>query len=203
MTRATLVGSVLGSLVALGCTANKVPVPVDGEPLCPDFELGASHTKMKGGLRKPIRVTVLDGNDAVSTRILLGRRTDDDAPAKLSLEDSNETYDVQWAQCENERAPKPVKSDTPGSARDTAAYGCGEAKVYSTSKHTTKKGDPASFTIKFVAPATAECWSDQVPEPGGGAPAADAGAAAPGGDAAALGSGAPTDSAGARSPDGG
>ena len=200
--RALLVGSVVVFLLALGCTANKIPAPVDGEPLCPDFELGASHTKMKGGLRKPIRVTVLDGHDPVSTRVLLGRRTADDAPAKLSIENRNETYDIEWAQCENERAPRPVKGESAGNPRDTAAYGCGEAKAYSTSKHTIKRGEQASFVIQFVAPPTAECWNDSVPEAGSASPATDAGTR-PAGDNTVAPSGAPADSSRAPGPDGG
>jgi hypothetical protein len=172
--RAPLAWLVVFSLV-LGCTAQKVSAPVEGEPLCPDFDIGASHAHMKGGLRKPIKVTVLDDGDPVSDRVLLGRRNADDAPARLSVKDG-QTYDIEWAQCENERAPRPLKGDT-SRRGDTASYDCGKAKPYAKSKLVVKRGDVASRSIPFVPPADAACWSDTVPEAGSGAPDASASAA--------------------------
>ena len=38
------------------------------------------------------------------------------------------------------------------------SYDCAEADVYETTKHSTKKGDPASHKIAMVAPPDVECW---------------------------------------------
>jgi hypothetical protein len=181
--RALLVTVLVIPALVLGCTAKKEAAPVDGEPVCPDFDIGASQTKMKGGLRKPIRVTVLDDGDPVSTRILLGRRTTDDAPAKLSVEDDDKIYEVEWAQCANERAPKPLKAETTRTNSETATYACGEAKSYAKSKLEVKAGNVASRSISFVAPATPECWSDTAPPATSPEPAGDAGATEPADDA--------------------
>ena len=174
MARAPLFWLVVSSL-ALGCTAQKVSAPVEGEPVCPDFDIGASHAHMKGGLRKPIKVTVLDDGDPISDRVLLGRRNPDDAAARLSVRDGR-TYEVEWAQCENERAPRPLKGDT-SRRGDMASYDCGKTKPYAKTKLDIKRGDVASRIIRFMPPADAACWSDTVPEGASGAPDASASAA--------------------------
>lgn len=153
---------VAAAVLATSCTAQKVTAPVEDEPICSDFELGAAQTKHKGGLRKPVRVRILDGSSVESMRVLLGRRTADDQTAKLSIPDDDETYDVEWAQCENERAPRPLKAETKD-ARELAAYECGEAKVYATTKLEVRAGKSESRVIKFVAPPDAACWSSSGP----------------------------------------
>jgi hypothetical protein len=138
---------------------------VEDEPVCEDFEVGASHAKLKGGLRKPVRVRLLedaDDDDAISSRILLGKRTPSDPAPMLSVPDDDDVLVVEWAQCENERAPRPVRTD----ARDqseVAAYECGTAKVYAKTELKVVEGDAASRVVRFVAPPEPACWTNQAP----------------------------------------
>jgi hypothetical protein len=171
---------------------------------------------MVGSLRFPVRLRILEKADVVMKTILRGKRTAEEAPARSFIPDDNVEYTVEWAQCENERAPLPVSEENakPGTpklpqASEVNAYECGEAAVYKTDKLVTRKGDIASHALTFVPPPKPECWVSEaeVPKalaiPDAGAPSApeaaqkeatDAGedASAPSGD-----SGAPSADAGA------
>ena len=91
---------------------------------------------MKGGLRffsqaeldRSVKVTVLDGSSVIWERVLLGRRSDDSPKAKAVVLDTDDTFTVQWAQCANVRAPRPVVTDTQRAGG--SGYECGEAEVY-------------------------------------------------------------------------
>jgi hypothetical protein len=139
---------------------------------------------MRGGLRLPVSVTILDGSEPVMRTTVYGLRTEQDTPTKILLPDGNDEYKVEWGQCENERAPRPA-SDPAGSSKSTAAprnappdYECGKANVYKTDTLVTKKGDRASHALTFPPPPKPDCWQGEVPvaTPDAGAP--DVGAAA-------------------------
>lgn len=124
------------------------------------------------------------------TKLILGRRTPSDPPMRILLIDSNEEYTVEWAQCENERATKPVGSVHAKKERtdryrldeahvdehgrwqirytmieEAVLYECGDASVYASEKLTTKKGDLSTHAVKFVVPPRPECWMSDVPAP--------------------------------------
>ncbi|MGK4005116.1 hypothetical protein WMF31_20985 [Sorangium sp. So ce1036] len=190
------------------CGGPPTPSPIEGEPVCPDFEIGATRSAMRGSLRFPVTLTVLDGKDPVARATLHGRRTKDQPASRILLQDADAEYEVEWAQCENERAPRPLT--LAHETRDTAEYACGNATVYKTDKLVTRKGDPASRTVRFAAPPKPACWESEVP-PADPPPAPDAGADpapsdagaelspsdAGSADAAAAASAAPASSAGA------
>jgi hypothetical protein len=170
---------------------------IEGEPVCADYEVGVTRTKMQGSLRFPVMLTIKDGDTPVMKAMILGRRAEADPHTRVVLSDSNEEYNVEWAQCENERASKPAVGGS--DSKDASRYECGSAAVYSSEKLVTKKGDAASHGLKFVAPPKPECWMSDAAAAGpadAGAPEAgapeDAGAQAAGEDA-----GAPVDDAGA------
>lgn len=172
--RATLVTTALISALPLALTACAGPPitsPIDDEPVCPDFEVGSSHTKMFGSLRFPVQLSIKNGSTVAFKTTLHGLRTKADLASRVLLADDNETFTLEWAQCENERAPKPVE----GSSREPkgiAKYECGNATVYKTEQLVTKKGDPASHKIVFATPPNAACWQGTAPPP----PPPDAGA---------------------------
>ncbi|MDC3958499.1 hypothetical protein [Polyangium jinanense] len=148
------------SLVA--CSNTQVTSTVTGEPVCADFTLGGANNKMRGGLRQPVRVTVLDDDDQIARVMILGKRAEGDPGARLVLPDANAEYKVEWAQCGNERASVPLRAGkTP--ERDLTTYECGEAKVYKTDPLVTKKGDRASHAFTFQPPPNAACWTDERP----------------------------------------
>jgi hypothetical protein len=151
------------SVGAAACTGASVPAYVEDEPICADFSLGAAGTKMKGGLRKPVKVQVMNGDSVESERILLGRRTAEDEKARVVVEDDDERYTIRWSQCENERAPRRVGEGKPDPRDAVGGYSCGEAKVYQEVPLEVREGDPASRTIRFVAPPAPECWTDALP----------------------------------------
>lgn len=180
------------SALAVGCAGPPIPVPIQGEPVCADFEFGVARTKMTGSLRLPVRLRILEGQTVMMRTILSGKRSAADAAARSFIPDDNAVFTVEWAQCPNERAPTPVSDEhaKPGPAKlaplETGAYECGEAVVYQTDKITTKKGDAASHAIVFVPPPKPECWeSDAKPAP----------APAPAPSAAASASAAPAEAA--------
>lgn len=205
------------SLLALaaGCAGPPIPAPIEGEPVCPDVEIGAAHTKMQGGLRFPVQVKVMEGKTLVFRTIVKGLRSADDRKTHTFFVDDNQEFTIEWAQCSNERAPRPVPSaheaKDKSKDKEVATYDCGEARVYKTEKLVTKKGDKGSHKLTFPAPPNAACWAGEAP----GAPnAADAGApdaaASPQGedagsamDASSSDAGAPTSDAGAAAVDAG
>lgn len=178
---------VTGALIA-ACAGPPTTSAIEGEPVCPDYEIGAARTKMAGGLRYPVLLVIKSGSNTVFKTTITGRRSEKDAAARFLLSDDNETYTVEWSQCENERASKAAESagrDQKGMAK----YECGTAAPYKTEQLVTKKGDPASHTLHFPEPPNSACWQSVT-----ATPAADAGAP----DAAPS-----ADDAGAASPDAG
>jgi hypothetical protein len=174
---------------------------------------------MTGSLRFPVQLRILDGKTVAMKIVLSGKRLPEDALAHTFIADDNADYTVEWGQCENERAPSPVaeghgKLHAPRPQREgESTYECGEAQVYKTDKLVTKKGDPTSHALTFIAPPKPECWVGDAPAPANaasdaGAPEAGAGTAGGaldgGADASALAvdSGAAADS-GAPPTDGG
>jgi hypothetical protein len=152
------------------CAGPPVPAPVDGVPVCTDFDLG--RAKMEGTLRHPVRMRVLDGKAQLFKHIITGLRKEDAAKPRTLIVDDNAEYTVEWAQCANERAPRSIaeaahansKAKDRGHDPETG-YDCGEATVYKTDKLVTKKGDRASHTIAFAAPPDAACWKGDAPKP--------------------------------------
>jgi hypothetical protein len=173
------------------CAGPAITTPIEGEPLCPDFQVGAAHTKMNGGLRFPVHLIIKNGSNVVFKTTLLGRRSDKDVAARVILADDNESYTVTWAQCENERAPKPVEGTGRDAKGTTARYECGTDALYKTEPLVTKKGDPKSHALAFAPPPNAACWESPPPaveSPDAGAPdaAADAEPASPDAGADAI-----------------
>lgn len=168
------------------CSGPPITSSLSGEPVCADYELGATRTKMQGSLRFPVMLTIKDGSTPILKTMILGRRNEQDQQTRILLTDSNDKYTVEFAQCENERAPRPVTGRT--EAKESARYECGSSVVYSSGTLETKKGDLASHALAFVAPPKAECWISDAPaqakagESDAGAPQ-DAGAEAGAGEA--------------------
>lgn len=169
--RVALVAAAIASLAASSCAGPPVPSEVTGEPVCADYEVGAVRTKMQGSLRFPVMLTILDGSTVVLKSMILGRRSEKDPVKRILLVDSNEEYEVQWAQCENERAPRPVTGGA--DSKEALRYECGKEEVYAKGKLETKKGDLATHALAFLPPPRAECWMSDVPT------TADADAGAP------------------------
>jgi hypothetical protein len=162
-----------------GCTSARTTATIDGEPLCADFELGAARTPFKGALKNPVKVTVLDGKTVVSERVVLGKRHDSDPNAIVVVQDTNETYTIRFAQCENAFAAQPVAAtankprdnkDEPKRQDDRTAYECGDSKVYKEIQLEVKRGKKETRVIPWQPPPDAECLTSRVPT----APAASA-----------------------------
>lgn len=166
------VGFGLATLLASGgCSGPPVPSPIQGEPVCPDFEVGAVRsTRMRGGLRFPITVTLRQGKSVVSHAVLEGLRANDARPTLVSLPNGNESYIVEWAQCENEQAPRPVVGDHTRKgapeARAATPYECGKPVPYKTDQLITKKGDLATHALTLPPPPMPGCWTGDAPRPG-------------------------------------
>jgi hypothetical protein len=143
------------------CTGRPVPSTIEGEPVCPDFEVGATHAKAEGSLRLPVQMTVREGSEVITRATVYGRRSEKGNKTRFVLTDDDATYQIEWAQCENERAPKPTEAGSP--AKQAAGYECGNAKVYKTEDLVTKKGDAASRTLTFPAPPSPACWTAEAP----------------------------------------
>ncbi|XXX81739.1 hypothetical protein WMF30_23555 [Sorangium sp. So ce134] len=170
-------------LSSAACGGPPTPSPVEGEPICPDFEVGATRAPMRGSLRFPVTLTVRDGKEPITRATLTGRRSKDDPASRILLSDEDAEYELEWAQCENERAPR--ARTLARETKDTAEYACGNATVYKTDKLVTRKGDAASRTVHFAAPPKPECWESELP-PAAPAPSPDAGAEPAPADAAAA-----------------
>ncbi len=136
-----------------GCSSPSAPALVKDEIVCPGFEQGGQ--KMKGGLKQPVRLRVMEDDEAIATVMLFGL-ADDKHPTRFLLPDKEQEYTLEFAQCQNVRAPQP--DDAKGAAKGGVQFVCNEPAVYSSVKHTTKKGDAASKEIPFPAPPIADCW---------------------------------------------
>ena len=158
-------------VLLLGCTSARVTATLDGEPVCPDFELRGTHSKRKGALKHPVKVTVLDGKTTVSERVALGKRNASDPASVLVVQDENETYTVRFAQCGNEFAPQPLDAVVEKEARlrdDHTSYECGEGKLFKEIAVVVKKGKPATRRIPWQSPPEAACLTgDGAPAPVG------------------------------------
>ncbi|WP_437282360.1 hypothetical protein WME90_17840 [Sorangium sp. So ce375] len=148
-------------LASAACGGPPTPSPIEGEPICPDFEVGAARAHMRGSLRFPVTLSVREGKNPITRTTLTGRRSKDDPPSRILLSDEDAEYEIEWAQCENERAPRTHVVGR--EAKHTAEYACGNATVYKTDKLVTRKGDAASRTLHFAAPPKAECWESELP----------------------------------------
>ena len=148
-----------------GCAGPPIPAPIEGEPVCPDIEIGAAHAKMLGGLTFPVRLRILEGKNVMMKMVLSGKRTPGDASSHTLLPDDNAEYVLEWAQCSNERAPRHATPNpkSRGAGKDTTAYDCGEPVVYKTDKLVTKKHDAASHTFAFPSPPKVGCWAGEAP----------------------------------------
>src|SRR5262249_28594106 len=106
-------------------------------------------------------------------------RTPSDPGTRVVLPDGNAELTVEWAQCENERAPRTTTWSPKSRAdRNSAAYECGTGAVYRSDKLVTRKHDLQSHAISFAAPPTPECWTTEAPSADAGAPR-EAGSATP------------------------
>lgn len=173
--RLLIVSALAGS--AIGCTATKVTGEIRGEPVCEDFELGGG-TKMKGSLRQPVQITILEDDEPLWERVVFGRRNADDKATVFAITDEDEEYTVRWAQCPNAFAPKPIGEALRTTDR-AGSYSCGEAKVYQDTKLVIKEGDPGSRVIEWQAPPEARCWGSEDTASASSASAATASAPAP------------------------
>jgi hypothetical protein len=149
------------ALAGAACGGRLIPSPVEGEPVCADFEIGATHGKMRGSLRHPVIATVLEGGKPISRSTLSGVRMAGDPGSRILLPDNGE-IEVRWEQCENERAPRPVTAAV--ESKEAAHYECGKAEVYKTEKLVMKKGDPSSRKLTFAPPPNVGCWTSEAPE---------------------------------------
>ena len=166
LARIAQVALIASAALAMGCAGPPIPAPIEGELVCPDIEIGAAHSKMIGGLTHPIRLRILEGKNVMMKMILSGKRQPTDPSAHTLLPDDNAEYVLEWAQCENERAPRPIAaaSKTRGAAgKDTTAFDCGEATIYKTDKLVTKKHDAASHVFAIPPPPKTDCWAGEAP----------------------------------------
>lgn len=174
-----------------GCASPSVTGDVQGEPICADFELGSTKTQMKGSLRRPVKVTILEDDEPRWERVMLGKRSAGDPDSKFVVPDTDEEYVVRWAQCENVFAPKRTDEGVDPNAKRGGGYACGEATPYKDVELKIEGGNPASRVIQWQAPPIADCWTSTELDPAASASAEvdeeppDAGAGGAGGGKAA------------------
>jgi hypothetical protein len=154
MTRSTTLLCVVASALEVGCSSPSAPALVKDEIVCPGFEHGGQ--KMRGGLKQPVRLRVMDEDEVVATVMLFGV-PDDKHPTRFLLPDKEQEYNLEFAQCQNVRAPQPEEA-AKGASKGAVQFVCNDPAVYTTVKHTTIKGDAASKEIVFPAPPVADCW---------------------------------------------
>jgi hypothetical protein len=163
--------ALVAALCIPACAGPPAPEPIAGEPICADYEVGATRTKMQGSLRFPVSLVIKEGETLLSRSTLVGLRDPKATKSHALLRDEDAEVTLEWAQCENQRAARAVSAGR--DSKDTTAYECGKATVYKTEKLTIHKGDPASRKIQFAEPPDVTCWTgDALPAPA----AADAGA---------------------------
>lgn len=156
-----------GLILALAaCDGPAVPSTVSGEPSCEPFNLGP--VKMKPGLKHPVRLRVLSGEEVIATVMLAGVPKGA-PPTRFLLPDTNADYTLEWTQCASEHAPSEAAVSGPQRGDPTQHYECGgDSKPYATAKHTTKSGDASTHDIPMAPPPDTTCWE------GGGTPASSA-----------------------------
>ncbi len=166
LARIAQVALIASAALATGCAGPPIPAPIEGELVCPDIEIGAAHSKMIGGLTHPIRLRILEGKNVMMKMILSGKRLPADPSAHTLLPDDNAEYVLEWSQCSNERAPRPISSASKtrgATGKDTTAFDCGEAAIYKTDKLVTKKHDAASHVFAVPPPPKTDCWAGEAP----------------------------------------
>ncbi len=133
---------------------------LDDEPVCRDFELGANHAHLKGALKHPVKVMVLDGKTVVSERVVLGKRNEKDPASVLVVQNKNQTFTIRFAQCSNEFAPQPVDAVVEKESKrgdGHTSYQCGDTKVYKETTVDVKKGKPETRRVPWHAPPESQC----------------------------------------------
>jgi len=138
-----------------GCNGPSTPSLIKAEPTCKDIEQAGQ--KLKGGLKQPVQLRVMEDDDVIATVMLYGVPESTPDPTRFLLPDANETYSLEWGQCPNERALTPFDPRDKVAGKGTT-YDCGTAAVYHKAEHTTQKGQPATHEIEMVPPPNAECW---------------------------------------------
>jgi hypothetical protein len=152
-----------GALGAAGCSSPSTPALVKEETVCAGFEQAGQ--KMRGGLKKPVRLRVMEDDEVVATVMLFGI-ADSKHPTRFLLPDTDKEYSLEFAQCANDRAPQPEEKDQKNASKAGGVkFECNEPAVYSTVRHETKKGEPASMEIPFPVPPNAECWEGPAAAP--------------------------------------
>jgi len=145
-----------------GCEGPSAPSVVTDEPVCKDFKQAGDL--LKGGLKHPVRLKIMNGKNVVATVMLYGLSESAASPTRFLLPDSNEKYALEWAQCKTVRAPTtydPRDKDAKRQAGGPAGqgnYDCTEADVYEKGELVTKKGAPSTHEIKMASPPDATCW---------------------------------------------
>jgi hypothetical protein len=167
-TRTAAIAFAAVSFVA--CAGQPFAAPIQDEPVCADFTLGAGQEIMEGALEYPIQVRFLEGKTQLQRVLLHGRRPSDTKPPKSFLPDDNVELTVEWAQCSNQWAPRPASVRPPSAherqSDDANKYECGDAAVYKTETLVIKKQKPDSHVVHFVAPKDkGGCWKSDVPTP--------------------------------------
>jgi hypothetical protein len=153
--RLITVMALAGSVCA--CTSTKLAGNIEGEPVCEDFELSGGNV-MKGSLKYPVKVTILEDDDPLWERVVYGKRKADSKGTIFAIADDDEEYVVRFAQCPNQFAPKPVDAVTQTTDR-VGSYVCGEPEVYEETKLVIREGDASSRKIQWVTPPQGECWT--------------------------------------------
>jgi hypothetical protein len=144
--------------VLSACTSQSVTGELSGEMVCPDFQVGMSADILKGSLRFPVQVKILEDDEPRWGRVVLGKRIESEPNTKFVIEDDDETYEVVWAQCVNHFAPKRVDFNDPNAERGSG-YQCGDAQEYARAKLEIRAGDVSSRVIGWVAPPDTSCWA--------------------------------------------
>jgi hypothetical protein len=183
--------AVVAVVLSVGCAGPPFKAPIEGLPVCADFTSG--NAKMEGGLKYPVRLRVLEGKNVLYQTILRGLRHADDPKPQSWFADTDAKFTVEWAQCNNPRAPRTAaEAAQTAKAREKAkesegtGYECGEANVYKTETLDSKKGDRASHVITFVPPPNPACWEGDALPPHPVPAAFDAGVPAAPEDAGAV-----------------
>ncbi len=153
---------VLGMVLVGGLTACEgpgLPSVVEGEPTCK--YLKQAGDPVKGSLRQPVRLRVMDGEEVIATQMLYGIPESSPQKTRFLLPDREQKYTLEWAQCKGERAPTPFDPRDKAAQQKsgaTSGYDCTEVDVYATVEHSTQKGDVKSHELAWVAPPNPACW---------------------------------------------
>lgn len=145
------------------CSSKTILTPIGDEPTCPDYEVGAAKTPMKGGLEHPVQVTVRDKKGNQVARVVVFGLRAGGTPTKIGLPDGDGDYTVEWGVCPNARATEAVGGENQKKDPYAVPYQCGDAKVYATAPLSTKKNDPSTHALAFAPTPDAKCLVSQLP----------------------------------------